>query len=169
MKLVNEAFMAGGLYLERDILMPQLNELKVNAYEYTEYAARIGSLKGYFDESMKLLEDKNLEQLFGKNSIYTKIRDDNPTRYINGSSARNVMVADGCVVEGEIENCILFRGVKVGKGAKVKNAILMQDTVIEAGVNAEYIITDKKVKISEGKEIKGADTKPFFIRKKEVV
>ena len=168
-KLVNEAFMAGGLYLERDILMPQLNELKVNAYEYTEYAARIGSLKGYFDESMKLLEDKNLEQLFGKNSIYTKIRDDNPTRYINGSSARNVMVADGCVVEGEIENCILFRGVKVGKGAKVKNAILMQDTVIEAGVNAEYIITDKKVKISEGKEIKGADTKPFFIRKKEVV
>lgn len=168
-KLVNEAFMAGGLYLERDILMPQLNQLKVNAYEYTEYAARIGSLKGYFDESMKLLEDKNLEQLFGKNSIYTKIRDDNPTRYINGSSAKNVMVADGCVVEGEIENCILFRGVKVGKGAKVKNAILMQDTIIEAGVNAEYIITDKKVTISEGKEIKGADTKPFFIRKKEVV
>ena len=79
------------------------------------------------------------------------------------------MVADGCVIEGEIENCILFRGVKIGKGAKVKNAILMQDTVIGADVNAEYIITDKKVQISEGKEIKGADTKPFFIRKKEVV
>ena len=149
--------------------MPQLNELKVNAYEYQEYAARIGSLKEYFDESMKLLEDENLEQLFGKNPIYTKIRDDNPTRYINGSSAKNVMVADGCVIEGEIENCILFRGVKIGKGAKVKNSILMQDTEIEAGVNAEYVVTDKKVKISEGKEIKGADTKPFFVRKKEVV
>ena len=79
------------------------------------------------------------------------------------------MVADGCVIEGEIENCILFRGVKIGKGAKVKNSILMQDTEIEAGVNAEYVVTDKKVKISEGKEIKGADTKPFFVRKKEVV
>lgn len=167
--LVSEAFKAGGLYLERDILMPQLNELKVNAYEYQEYAARIGSLKEYFDESMKLLEDENLEQLFGKNPIYTKIRDDNPTRYINGSSAKNVMVADGCVIEGEIENCILFRGVKIGKGAKVKNSILMQDTEIEASVNAEYVVTDKKVKISEGKEIKGADTKPFFVRKKEVV
>lgn len=168
-KLVNEAFMAGAVYLERDILMPQLAELNVNAYEYTEYVARIGSLKEYFDENMRLLENENLEELFGKNPIYTKIRDDNPTRYINGSSAKNVMVADGCVIEGEIENCILFRGVKIGKGAKVKNAILMQDTVIGANVNAEYIITDKKVKVSEGKEIKGADTKPFFIRKKEVV
>lgn len=167
--LVNEAFMAGAVYLERDILMPQLAELNVNAYEYTEYVARIGSLKEYFDENMRLLENENLYELFGKSPIYTKIRDDNPTRYVNGSSAKNVMVADGCVIEGEIENCILFRGVKIGKGAKVKNAILMQDTVIEADVNAEYIITDKKVKISAGKEIKGADTKPFFIRKKEVV
>ncbi len=167
--LVNEAFMAGAVYLERDILMPQLAELNVNAYEYTEYVARIGSLKEYFDENMRLLENENLDELFGKSPIYTKIRDDNPTRYVNGSSAKNVMVADGCVIEGEIENCILFRGVKIGKGAKVKNAILMQDTVIEADVNAEYIITDKKVQISAGKEIKGADTKPFFIRKKEVV
>ena len=79
------------------------------------------------------------------------------------------MVADGCVIEGEIENCILFRGVKIGKGAKVKNAILMQDTVIEAGVNAEYIITDKKVKVSEGRELKGTDTFPIFVAKKQVV
>lgn len=170
-KLVNEAFMGGGVYMERDILIPQLGlgTLTINGYEYTEYAARIGSLKGYFDENMKLLENENLDALFGKNPIYTKIRDDNPTRYVNGSSAKNVMVADGCVIEGEIENCILFRGVKIGKGAKVKNAILMQDTVIEAGVNAEYIITDKKVKVSEGRELKGTDTFPIFVAKKQVV
>ena len=168
-KLINEAFMGGGVYMERDILIPQLGTLIINGYEYKEYAARIGSLKGYFDENMRLLENENLDALFGKNPIYTKIRDDNPTRYVNGSSAKNVMVADGCVIEGEIENCILFRGVKIGKGAKVKNAILMQDTVIEAGVNAEYIITDKKVKVSEGRELKGTDTFPIFVAKKQVV
>ncbi len=168
-KLINEAFMGGGVYMERDILIPQLGTLTINGYEYKEYAARIGSLKGYFDENMRLLENENLDALFGKNPIYTKIRDDNPTRYVNGSSAKNVMVADGCVIEGEIENCILFRGVKIGKGAKVKNAILMQDTVIEAGVNAEYIITDKKVKVSEGRELKGTDTFPIFVAKKQVV
>ena len=118
---------------------------------------------------MRLLDNENLEALFDKEPIYTKIRDDNPTRYMNGASAKNVMVADGCVIEGEIENCILFRGVKIGKGAKVKNSIIMQDSVIEAGVNAEYIITDKKVHITEGKEMKGTESFPIFIAKRQVV
>ena len=168
-KLVNEAFIGGGVYLERDILLPNINELTVNGYEYKDYVARITDLKGYFDENMRLLDDANLSALFEKNSIYTKIRDDNPTRYVDGASAKNVMVADGCVIEGEIENCILFRGVKIGKGAKVKNAILMQDTIVEPGVNAEYVITDKKVTITEGKELKGTDSFPVFVAKRQVV
>ncbi len=168
-KMVNEAFIGGGVYLERDVLLPRINELNIQGYEYTEYVARITDLKSYFDENMRLLDDANLSALFEKNSIYTKIRDDNPTRYVNGASAKNVMVADGCVIEGEIENCILFRGVKIGKGAKVRNAILMQDTVIEPGVDAEYIITDKKVTVTEGKELKGTDTFPIFVAKRQVV
>ena len=168
-ELINRAFIAGGVYFERDILGAQVDTLKICGYEYTDYVARISSLKSYFDENMRLLEDENLEALFDKSPIYTKIRDDNPTRYVNGASAKNVMVADGCVIEGEIENCILFRGVKVGKGAKVKNAILMQDTVIEDGVDAEYIITDKKVHITADKELKGTDSFPVFIAKRQVV
>ncbi len=168
-KLVNEAFIGGGVYLERDVLLPRINELTINGYEYKDYVARITDLKSYFDENMRLLDDENLSALFEKNSIYTKIRDDNPTRYVDGASAKNVMVADGCVIEGEIENCILFRGVKIGKGAKVKNAILMQDTIVEPGVNAEYVITDKKVTISEGKELKGTDSFPVFVAKRQVV
>lgn len=166
---IKTGFNNGSVYLERDILIPQLDTLKVCGYEYTEYLARISGLKNYFDENMKLLDDANLDALFEKNPIYTKIRDDNPTRYMDGASAKNVMVADGCVIEGEIENCVLFRGVKVGKGAKVKNAILMQDTVIEAGVDAEYVVTDKKVTISEGKELKGTDTFPIFVAKRQTV
>ncbi|KAI4448014.1 Glycogen biosynthesis protein GlgD [Eubacterium plexicaudatum ASF492] len=168
-KMVNEASIGGGVYLERDVLLPRLSELNIQGYEYTEYIARITDLKSYFDENMRLLDNANLSALFEKNSIYTKIRDDNPTRYVNGASAKNVMVADGCVIEGEIENCILFRGVKIGKGAKVRNAILMQDTVIEPGVDAEYIITDKKVTVTEGKELKGTDTFPIFVAKRQVV
>lgn len=168
-KLVNEAFIGGGVYLERDVLLPRISELTINGYEYQDYVARISGLKSYFDENMKLLDDANLTALFDKNSIYTKIRDDNPTRYVDGASAKNVMVADGCVIEGEIENCILFRGVKIGKGAKVKNSILMQDTVVEPGVNMEYVITDKKVTVSAGKELKGTDSFPVFVAKRQVV
>ena len=75
------------------------------------------------------------------------------------------MVADGCIIEGTVENSILFRGVKVAKGAVVKNCILMQDTVIEADAKVEYLITDKRVTISEGKEMKGTDSFPFYIAK----
>lgn len=169
MQMAKEALIAGGIYLERDILLPQLDKLKVYGYEYKKYAARIDSLKSYFDESMRLLDDENLEALFGGNPIYTKVRDDNPTRYISGASAKNVMVADGCVIEGDIENSILFRGVKVAKGAKVKNSILMQDTIIGENAKIDYVITDKKVQITDGKELKGSDTFPVFIAKKQIV
>ena len=79
------------------------------------------------------------------------------------------MAADGCVIEGEVENCVLFRGVKIGKGAVVKNCVLMQDTVIEEDANIEYIITDKSAIITKGKEVKGTDTFPVFVAKHQVV
>lgn len=163
--LIDSAFIHGQSFFERDVLLPQLNKLNVQGYKYEGYMARISDMKSYFDENMKLLDDHNLDALFSGSPIYTKIHDDNPTRYIEGSKAENVMVADGCVIEGEIENCILFRGVKIAKGAKAKNCILMQGTVIEAGANIEYLITDKNVTISAGKELRGTDTYPVYIEK----
>ena len=164
-KLVKDAFDHGLTHFTRDVLWPKKGELNIQGYKYTGYVARICSINSYFDENMKLLDDANLDALFGANPIYTKIRDDNPTRYISGANVKNVMVADGCVIEGEVENSILFRGVKVAKGAKVKNSILMQDSVIEAGADVEYLITDKNVTISADKELKGTDTYPVYITK----
>ena len=163
---INTAFVRGYVYFERDILAPQLNRLDVRAYRYDGYVARISSMKSYFDENMKMLDDANVSALFsGRNPIYTKIRDDHPARYINGSKAANIMAADGCVVEGEVENSILFRGVRIGKGAKVKNCVLMQDTVVEAGAEMEYVVTDKNVTIPAGKRLKGVDTFPVYVAK----
>lgn len=166
---INTAFVRGYSYFERDILAPQLSKLNVRAYRYDGYVARISNMKSYFDENMKMLDDANVSALFSDNPIYTKIRDDHPARYINGSTAKNIMAADGCVIEGEAENCILFRGVKIGKGAKVKNCVLMQGTVVEAGVSMEYIVTDKNVTITAGKEMKGTDTFPVYVAKHQVV
>lgn len=160
---ISNAYAHGFSYFERDILAPQLEELKVFGYEYTGYTARISDKNSYFNENMRLLQDENLNALFDRSPIYTRVRDDNPTRYIGRSRVKNSMVADGCVIEGEIENCVLFRGVKVGRGSVVKNCILMQDTTIMNNVEMEYIITDKEVTISTGKELKGNDTFPIFV------
>ena len=162
---ISEAYVNGYSYFERDILIPNLSKLNVQGYLYKGYVARITSVKSYFDENMKMLEESNLDDLFTPNPIYTKIRDDNPTRYIDGAKVKNIMAADGCYIEGEVENSILFRGVRVEKGAKVKNCVLMQDTVVEAGARLEYIISDKNVIVSVGQEVKGTDTFPVFVEK----
>ena len=163
-KLVSEAFSRGLPHFIRDVLWAQRNELNLHAYKFDGYVSRIWSITSYFEENMKLLDDANLDSLFSK-PVYTKVRDDNPTRYIAGAKVGNVMVADGCVIEGEVENSILFRGVRIAKGAKVSNCILMQDTVVEEDAKLEYIITDKDVVVTAGKELKGTDSYPVYIVK----
>lgn len=168
-RLVDEAYVLGFTCFERDVLAPQLDMLDIQGYCYEGYAAHIYDMKSYFDENMKLLKEENLKGLFGPGQIYTKIRDDNPTRYIKGAKVSNVMAADGCVIEGEVENSVLFRGVKVAKGAKVKNCVLMQDTVVSEGANLEYVITDKDVTITSGKSLVGTDSFQVFVSKSQTV
>ena len=167
---INTAYVRGQVFFERDILAPQLERLNVQAFRYDGYVARISSMKSYFNENMKMLDDANVDALFSAgNPIYTKIRDDNPARYINGSKVSNIMAADGCIIEGEVENSILFRGVRIGKGAKVKNCVLMQDTVIEADASVEYVVTDKNATITRDRIIKGAVTFPVYVAKYQIV
>lgn len=166
---ISSAYARGYVYFERDILAPRLDKLNVQAFKFDGYVANIGDMKSYFDENMKMLDDANVDALFSGNPVYTKIRDDNPTRYIAGAKVSNIMAADGCVIEGEVENSILFRGVKIAKGAKVRNCILMQGTVVEADADMEYIITDKNVTVTQGKELKGTDTFPVYVAKRQTV
>lgn len=166
---IQAAFVRGSSCFERDILAPRLEKYNIRGYKYDGYYARICGLKSYFDENMKLLDDENLDALFTGGQIYTKIRDDNPTRYINGCKTKNNLVADGCVIEGDVENCVLFRGVKIAKGAKIRNSVLMQDTVVNAGAQLDYVVTDKNVTIEVGQELKGTDTQPFYVAKGHTV
>ncbi len=168
-KQINTAYLHGHSYFERDILATQLDTLNIQAFCHDGYLARVCDLNSYFEENMKLLDEANLDALFSGDSIYTKIRDDNPSRYIGNAKVKNVVAADGCVIEGEAENCMLFRGVKIGKGAKVKNCVLMQDTVVEDGATLEYIISDKNVTFTANKELKGSDSFPVYVSKHQTV
>lgn len=168
--MIKEAMVRGLLYFERDMLAPNLRTLCVQGYRYDGYVARIADLKSFFDENMRLLEDKNLDALFDKSRpVYTKIRDDNPTRYVAGARVNNSMIADGCIIEGTVENSVLFRGVHVEKGAVVRNCVLLQDTVVEVNANVEYVVTDKDVQISAGKKLSGSDTFPVYVAKAHTV
>lgn len=169
-QLVRDAAVRGLVYFERDILARNLSLLNVKAFEYTGYAARIADMKSYFDENMRLLQPGNVDKLFDPaNPIYTKIRDDNPTRYLEGSKVKNCLVADGCVIEGTVENSVLFRGCTIKKGAVVKNSVLMQDTIVEENCSVDYVVTDKNVHITTGKQLCGTDSFPVFVAKNHTV
>ena len=97
--------------------------------------------------------------------IYTKVGDNAPVKYGLESSVKNSLIADGCVIEGSVENCVLFRGVRIGKDAVVKNSVLMQGTHVGEKCNIERVIADKNVDISSDKVLTGSDDFPLYLSK----
>ena len=150
-----------------DIIVRNLDNMTICAYNYKGYYSLISSLAGYFECNMKLLDKNARKELFGVDSrpIFTKVRNSAPAKYCEGASVKNSLVADGCIIEGEVENCILFRGVKVGKGSVVKNCVLLQDTYVGDHVSLNCVVTDKNVVIKDERTLSGHQSMPFFIDK----
>lgn len=164
--LVSDLVPRGKYSFGRDILQSMLGELNIHLYEYKKAYARVNDLDSYYKASMELLDpDKLSKVILKKRPVYTKIRDDAPAKYGLDSNVTNSMVADGCVIDGIVENSILFRGVKIGKGAVVKNCILMQDTVVGVNTKISNIITDKDVTISDSLVISSSENNPLYIAK----
>ncbi|ATO27830.1 glucose-1-phosphate adenylyltransferase subunit GlgD [Bacillus atrophaeus] len=140
--------------------------LTICPYEYSGYAAVIDSVEKYYLHSMQLIQPSFWQQVFlPQLPIYTKVKDEPPTKYGKHSGVRNSLVANGCVLEGEVENCILFRGVHVGKGTKLKNCIIMQKTQIGEDCVLEQVISDKDVRIGNATEAAGTIKQPLVLKK----
>ena len=167
---IRSAYSRGLVKFEQEILAKNLDTIKVYGYEYTGYRSRIADMASYFDANMQLLYLENLNRLLPEDRpIYTKVRDEAPVRYTLGCKVKNCTVADGCIIEGEVENCVIFRGVTIGKGAVVKNCVLMQNTAVAPGVRMDYVITDKDVTITEGQYLGGTRSFQVFVKKGSTV
>ena len=114
---------------------------------------------------MELLKKEVRDELFGERDIYTKVRDSAPSKYGKNAVVRNSLISDGCEIEGIVENSILFRGVKVAKGAIVRNSIVMQDNIIGANATLDSVITDKNVIVSDRRTLAGCEELPYYIPK----
>ena len=114
---------------------------------------------------MGLLKGEYKELFSNEHPVYTKVRDDMPAIYGVCADAKNSLVADGCIIKGTVENCILFRGVQIAEGAVVKNSIIMQDSFISSGAKINCAILDKNVVIKPGRELSGAESYPIYIGK----
>lgn len=157
--------MGDGDYLKQ-VLFNRIQELHVNAYPIDGYMACINSIENYYLTNMDLLNmDVSRELFFGHGLIYTKIKDEPATKYGNTASVSNSLIANGCHIEGVVENSIIGRGVTVGKGAIVRNSILMQNCYVDETASLNYAILDKNVSISKKKMLFGHEGHPYVIKK----
>ena len=150
----------------KDVVHAHQDLYSVCHFEYDGYAVMIDSIENYFSTSMKLLKSDVWKELFPKDQpIFTKVKDEPPTKYIKGSEVKNSMIANGCVISGSVENSIISRGVKIGKGAVIKNCIIMQKCQIDEDCYLDSVILDKDVKVEAGTHLSGTTQTPFVIRK----
>ena len=170
LRLVDECAAEEKYSLRRDVLNGMSGSLDLRGYVWNGRAAQIRTVQEYFDKSMGLLEPAVYRDLCAAGRpIRAKEDDEAPTYIAPESSCVNSLVADGCIIEGTVENSILFPGVTVKKGAVVKNSILFKHTVVEEDARISFVIADKYVLVRKGETLVGNASYPMAISKNSVV
>ena len=168
-RTVTEAVARNMLHFERDVLQRHLAYLDVRGYEVPGLMMPIYSLESYFKANMALLDDEVRGQLFPKSRpVYTKLRDCDPVQYGLHAQVTNSLVADGAHIDGNVTNCIVFRGAKVARDAQLENCIVMQDVTV-GNCKLGGIIADKNVVFRDGCRLQGSDSYPVYIAKNSIV
>jgi glucose-1-phosphate adenylyltransferase len=164
--LTEECAARGATSFARDFIRGNLDRLKIMGFEYKGYVGRMHSVAAYYRVNMDLIDPSMQRAMFqGENRVYTKVKDEVPAKYIGDSRVSGSLVASGCIIEGEVENSVLFRGSYIGKGATVKNSILLPNTEVNDNSELEYVILDKNVGVRSRTRLIGNEEFPVVIRK----
>ena len=159
------AISRGYTSFSKDLLMPSVKAGRVYGYKLDAYYCSIDSLQAYFKANMDLLDKGVRAEIFGDRDVYTKVNDAPPAKFTETAKVSNSLVHDGCLIEGTVENCILFRNVKVGKGSVLKNCIIMSENAIGENCNLSYVVSDKDSSVGNGVTLAGCAQQPYFINK----
>ena len=159
-------------HMDRDLVLGgwQKGETSVNVYEFDGVVMFNESVEEYFTNSLALIDKEVRHDIFGRNHpIYTKVRDRVPTYYGEDCEVEDCLIADGCIIEGEVEDSVLFRQVTVCEDAEVEDCVVMNDTVIGKGAELKYVILDKNVTVTPGAKLIGTKRNPIIIKRGETV
>lgn len=168
--LIDHGVSYGWRTFKKDVIAKKFEELNIHAYRHCGYLKIMEDLEGYLSANLDMLNKDIRREIFASHQpILTRTKDSVPTKYGDNASVKNCYVADGCVIDGEVTNSIIFRNVKIATGAKISNSVVMQNSVIEAGASLDYVIVDKNATITAEQEIKGTKTLPVVVNKGKTV
>lgn len=164
--IINECVSAGIYRKVKDYIHNNLSEFDIGAYEFKGHLDCINSVKALYDSNIGFLDRNISKEIFNKDRpIYTIIKDGPPTYYEENSAVVNSIIAEGCRIEGEIENCIIGRRVCIGKSTKLKNCIIMQNSRVNDNVVLDNVIADKGSEIDNDEILIGSIKHPLVIKK----
>ncbi len=159
-------------HMDRDLCMGgwRSKRITVNAYQHEGVVMFNESTQEYFEHSLSLTQKEVRDGLFGAaHPIYTKVRSRVPSYYGEGCQMENVIVADGCILEGSVKNSVLFRQVTIAEGSTVENCVIMNDSVVGTGCQLKNVILDKNVTVNPGTKLFGTRANPIVIKRGEIV
>ena len=159
-------------HMDRDIVLGlwQKGEVSINVYQFPGVVLYNESVAEYFQNTLALIDSKTRRDVFGYNHpVFTRVRDRVPTYYGESCEVEDIVLADGCMIEGNVKNSVLFRNVTVGAGAQVEDCVVMNDAVIGEGAKLKYVILDKDVTVHPGAELYGSPNNPVIIKRGETV
>ena len=171
-RAVKEMIARNKFHMDRDLVMGgwQSGYVSVNTYPFEGVAMFNDTVSEYFSNSLELINQEIRHNVFhGSHPVYTKVRDRVPTYYGESCDIENCLVADGCMLGGKAENCVLFRQVSIAPGAEVENCVIMNDTVVGADSQLKYVILDKDVTVTPGSKLIGTPSTPIIIKRGETV
>ncbi|HPT76270.1 MAG TPA: glucose-1-phosphate adenylyltransferase subunit GlgD [Defluviitaleaceae bacterium] len=153
-----------------DVIIRYRKKLKIYGYPFEGYWRCIRSIQSFFDINMDFL-NKDVRDLFCKQYPYiaTKVMDEPPAKFNIGSSTKNCIVGGGSILNGYVENAVLFRKVFTGSYSFIKNAIIMDGSYIGNNCYLEYVVLDKEVVVSDGRKLVGSKENPIFLEKGSVI
>ena len=150
------------------LLLKNCKTSNYRTYKYTGFAASVSSFLDYYKYSIELAtNEKARESLLGKKEapIFTRVHNSAPTMHAGTAKVENSLIADECVIEGTVINSVIFRDVKVEKGAVVKNCVLFHGSHVGKNAKLNCIVADKDVHVTDGVNLSGNDNMPFYIQK----
>ena len=169
---VQEMIARDKFHMDRDLVMGgwQRGKVSVNVYPFEGIALYNESVEEYFANSLALIQADVRHDIFGgSHPIFTKVRDRVPTYYGEGCDVSNCLAADGCMLEGQVKDSVLFRQVTIARDAEVENCVIMNDSVVGEGAELKYVILDKNVTVTPGAKLIGTLKNPVIVKRGETV
>ncbi len=170
--LVQRAAKYSSTYSLAQMLSVMINreELEIRGVQHKGFFASIDDLQSFYEANLSMLDPKNQRDLFQDGWwIYTRTTDSNPSRIYDTSKVKDSMIANGCQIEGTVEHSIIGRGVHIGKGAVVRNSVILDHAKVGDGVTLDSQIVDKYAKVIRTKELIAESDKPGYVHRADTL